>query len=48
MKITFKDCLARKRIFRFPPAKHLVDLEIEDAESAERLLKAVKYILKSP
>ncbi len=33
MKITFKDCLARKRIFHFPPAKHLVDIEIEDAEN---------------
>ena len=33
MKITFKDCLAKKRIFRFKPAKHLIKLEIEDAES---------------
>lgn len=33
MKITFKDCLAKKRIFLFKPAKHLVKLEIEDAES---------------
>ncbi|MFH1868487.1 MAG: HEPN domain-containing protein [Candidatus Omnitrophota bacterium] len=33
MKITFKDCMAKKRIFSFPPAKHLVDLEIEDAEN---------------
>ena len=33
MKITFKDCLTKKRIFRFGPAKHLVKLEIEDAES---------------
>ncbi len=32
MKITFKDCIANKRIFQFPPAKHLVDLEIKDAE----------------
>ncbi|MBU1121735.1 MAG: HEPN domain-containing protein [Candidatus Omnitrophica bacterium] len=32
MKITFKDCLARKRIFVFEEAKHLVDLEIKDAE----------------
>ena len=32
MKITFKDCIANKRIFRFPPAKHLVDLEIKDSE----------------
>lgn len=33
MRITFKDCLTKKRIFRFEPAKHLVRLEIEDAES---------------
>ena len=33
MKITFKDCLANKRIFHFPPAEHLAALEIEDAES---------------
>lgn len=33
MKITFKDCLIKKRIFPFEPAKHLVKLEIEDAES---------------
>jgi len=33
MKITFKDCLAKKRIFRFEPARHLVKLEIEDAEN---------------
>lgn len=33
MKITFKDCLTKKRIFRFEPAKHLVSLEIQDAES---------------
>ncbi|MFH1504512.1 MAG: HEPN domain-containing protein [Candidatus Omnitrophota bacterium] len=32
MKITFKDCLARKRIFIFEAAKHLTDLEIKDAE----------------
>lgn len=31
MKITFKDCLEKRRIFRFEPAKHLVDLELEDA-----------------
>jgi len=33
MKISFKDCLEKKKIFRFEPAKQLVDLEIEDAES---------------
>ncbi len=33
MKTTFKDCLTRKRIFLFPAAKHLVRIEIEDAES---------------
>lgn len=33
MKITFKDCLERKRIFRFEPAKRLVDLELEDANN---------------
>ena len=33
MKITFKDCLEKKRIFRFEPAKQLVNLEIKDAES---------------
>lgn len=33
MKITFKDCIARKKIFHFKPAKHLIRLEIEDAES---------------
>ena len=33
MKITFKDCLANKRIFRFDAAKHLVGSEIEDAEN---------------
>ncbi len=32
MKITFKDCLARKRIFAFPEAKHLLDDELKDAE----------------
>lgn len=32
MKITFKDCLTKKRIFVFKEAKHLVDLEIKDAE----------------
>jgi len=30
--ISFKDCLEKKRIFRFEPAKQLVDLEIKDAE----------------
>ncbi len=33
MKITFKDCLTKKRIFRFDAAKHLVKVEIEDAEN---------------
>lgn len=33
MKITFKDCLAKKTIFRFEAAKHLVSPELEDAES---------------
>jgi len=33
MKITFKDCLAKKTIFHFEAAKHLVKLEIEDAKS---------------
>jgi len=33
MKIAFKDCLIKKRIFRFKPAEHLVESEIEDAES---------------
>ena len=32
MKIFFKDCLEKKRIFRFEPAKQLVDLELEDAK----------------
>lgn len=31
MRITFKDCLERKRIIRFPEAKNLVNGEIEDA-----------------
>ncbi|MEK6563434.1 MAG: HEPN domain-containing protein [Candidatus Omnitrophota bacterium] len=33
MTISFKDCLEKKRIFRFEPAKQLVDFEIKDAES---------------
>lgn len=33
MKISFKDCLEKKKIFRFEPAKQLVDLELEDAQS---------------
>ena len=33
MSISFKDCLEKKRIFRFEPAKQLVDFEIKDAES---------------
>lgn len=36
---SFKDCLENKRIFRFEPAKQLVDLEIEDAESDLRSAK---------
>ena len=32
MNITFKDCIVSKKIFRFPPAKHLIDLEIKDSE----------------
>ena len=32
MKISFKDCLEKKKIFRFHPAKHLVDLEIKDSQ----------------
>lgn len=44
MKITFKDCLDKRRIVRFQEAKQLVGAEIEDArndlESAkEELLK---------
>ena len=31
--ISFKDCLEKKRIFRFEPAKQLVDIEIKDAEN---------------
>ncbi|MDO8661600.1 MAG: HEPN domain-containing protein [Candidatus Omnitrophota bacterium] len=31
MRIFFKDCLEKKRIFRFEPAKKLVDFELEDA-----------------
>ena len=33
MRITFKDCLLKKRIFSFEPAKSLVKPEIQDAES---------------
>ena len=33
MKISFKDCLEKKKIFRFEAAKQLVDLELEDAQS---------------
>ena len=36
---SFKDCLENKRIFRFEPAKQLVGLEIEDAESDLRSAK---------
>lgn len=32
MKISFKECLAKKKIFRFEPAKQLVNLELEDAK----------------
>lgn len=32
MKISFSDCLTKKRIFRFEPAKRLTDLELEDAK----------------
>ncbi|MBU0571216.1 MAG: HEPN domain-containing protein [Candidatus Omnitrophica bacterium] len=31
MRITFKDCIDRKRIIRFPEAKHLVNDEIKDS-----------------
>lgn len=33
MKISFKDCLKNKKIFRFHPAKHLVDIEIQDSQA---------------
>lgn len=33
MSISFEDCLAKKRIFRFHSAKHLIDLELEESES---------------
>lgn len=33
MKITFKYCLAKKKIFHFKSARHLIKPEIEDAES---------------
>ena len=40
MKITFEDCLSKKKIFRFEQAKNLVAVELEDAkidlESAEK------------
>ena len=32
MKTSFKDCLEKKKIFRFEPAKQLVNLELEDAK----------------
>lgn len=32
MKISFKECLEKKKIFRFEPAKQLVNLELEDAQ----------------
>lgn len=31
--ISFEDCREKKRIFRFEPAKQLVDFEIKDAEN---------------
>ena len=31
MRIIFKDCVEKKRIIRFPEAKHLVEGEIKDA-----------------
>ena len=31
MKMSFKDCLEKRKIFRFEPAKQLADLELEDA-----------------
>lgn len=47
MKITFKDCIDRKRIIKFPEAKHLVINEIEDAiddlKSAKREYKEKGY-----
>ncbi|NQT22542.1 MAG: HEPN domain-containing protein [Candidatus Omnitrophica bacterium] len=45
MKTTFKDCLAKRRIFRFQAATHLIGLEIEDAESD--LKSALEELQKS-
>jgi uncharacterized protein (UPF0332 family) len=45
MMISFKDCLEKKRIFRFEPAKQLVDLEIKDAE--DDLRSAQEELAKS-
>lgn len=33
MKISFKDCLDKKKLFPFHPAKYLVDLEIKDSQA---------------
>jgi len=33
MRITFKDCLAKKRIFHFKSSKHLIKPELEEAAS---------------
>ncbi|MCB4790306.1 MAG: HEPN domain-containing protein [Elusimicrobia bacterium] len=33
MKITFKDCLEKRRIVHFPEAKHLAKPELEDAKN---------------
>lgn len=33
MKITFKDCLTKKRIFHFESSKHLIKPELEEAAS---------------
>ena len=47
MKISFKDCLEKKKIFRFEPAKELVNLELEDAQgdlkSAEEEYTEAKF-----
>ncbi len=47
MNISFKDCLEKKKIFRFEPARQLVDLELEDAEedlkSAQREYTEAKF-----
>ena len=47
MKITFEDCLAKKKIFRFEQAKRLVGIELEDAatdiDSAEKDFSASNF-----